>query len=224
MALQYDNFEVRRLAVEANLWPPAEEITTSTLSRLFAEVNEDDLFETCELGSSSASFDGDEWDYVINGSTVLIRWFGSRLPSDYFARLRRLLDGTRVVAQDSPVVFYSEQVRIFGDIPEGKNRDVGDLVKKRLLKGMKPEDRESLIGLASAGLNLRGIGDDFIYEARVDPKVAGDMLNLSASINFRPGDEPPRPGQDLDLVERQTQTARDFVANDLLAFSRKLFV
>jgi hypothetical protein len=224
VALQYDNFQIRRIAVEANLWPPVEEISTPTLSRLFAEVNEDDCFATCELRSSSATFEGDEWDFNISGSTVVIRWFGSRPPSDYTRHLRKLLDGTRVVAQDSPVVFYSEQIRIFADVPEGKNRDVGDLVKKRLLKGMKPQDRESLSGLASAGLSLRGVSENFIYEASVDPKIAGDMLNLSAALNFRPDDEPPKPGQDLDVIDRQTQTARDFVANDLLAFSSKLFV
>jgi hypothetical protein len=224
MALQYDNFEIRRIAVETNLWPPAEEISRATLSRLFAEVNEDDCFETCELRANSATFEGDDWDYNIDGATVLIRWFGVRPPSDFYERLRRLLDGTRVVAMDSRVGFYSEEVRVFGDVPEGKSRDVGEAVKKRLLRGMKAEDRDSLAGLAGAGLKLRGGSEAFFYEASIDPRLSGDMLSLSAGLKFRPDSEPPKPGPDLDLIESYTKFARDFVADDLLAFSKKLFV
>jgi hypothetical protein len=224
MALQYENFEVRRIAVEANLWPPVEEISRSTLSRLFAEVNEGDCFETCELLASSATFEGDEWDYNIDGSTVLLRWFGSRRPNDFHRRLRRLLEGTRVIAMDGHVGFYSEEIRVFGDVPEGKSRDVGEVVKKRLLRGMKAEDRESLAGLAGAGLNLKGGTETFIYQGSIDPRLTGDMLTLYAGLKFRPDSEPPSPGPDLDLIERQTRVAYEFVADDLLEFSSKLFL
>ncbi|MGA8746179.1 MAG: hypothetical protein WB507_09975 [Solirubrobacterales bacterium] len=223
MALQYDNFAINRVVVEANLWPPVQEIPASTLSNLFSEVNSDDIFATCELRPSGATFDGEVWDYTINRSTVVLRWWGHMVPNDLYVRIRRFLDGTRVVAMDHQVVFYTEEIRVFADIPEGKNRNVGDLVKKRLLKGMKAQDRDSLVGLASAGLSLVGGGDDFAYQAKIEPQLGKDVLNLFVGLKFRPGAEPPRPGPDLDLIESQTQIACRFTENDLVEFSRKLF-
>jgi hypothetical protein len=223
MALLYDNFGLRRIVVEANLWPPVQEIAAATLSRLFSEVNTDDTFATCELRPNGATFDGDVWDYNISGSTVVLRWWGTRPPDDLHAQIRRFLDGTRVVAMDSHVGFYTEEIRIYADVPEGKGRDVGDAVKKRLLKGMKAADRDSLAGLAGAGLILKGGTETFAYRANIEPKLgSGDMLNIFAGIKFRP-EEPPRPGPDLDLIDHQTKIACEFVANDLVEFSRKLF-
>jgi hypothetical protein len=223
MALQYDNFQVRRIVVEANFWPPVEEISSSTLSHLFARVNEGDCFETCELRDKGASFDGDSWDYNVEPSTVLLRWFGDRRPDNFFDRVRGILDGTRVVAMDGQAAFFTEQIRVFADVPEGKNRDVGELVKKRLLKGMKPADRDSLPSLVGAGLNLRGATETYIYQGSIDPAVKGDLLTMWAGLNFRPQPEPPQRGPDLDLIERQVKQATEFVATDLLSFSRKLF-
>jgi hypothetical protein len=223
MALQYDNFGLRRIVVEANLWPPVQEIAAATLSQLFGAVNEDDTFATCELRPGGATFDGEAWDYNINGSTVVLRWWGTRPPDDLDSRIRRFLDGTRVVAMDHQVGFYTEEIRVFADVPEGKNRDIGEVVKKRLLKGMKAEDRESLTGLMGAGLRLRGVSESYVYQANIDPKSSGDMLNLFAGLKFKPEAEPPRPGPDLDLIERQRQIACAFVAEELVEFSRKLF-
>jgi hypothetical protein len=223
MALQYDNFQVQRIVVEANFWPPIEEISRSTLSHLFASVNEENCFETCELRDSGATFEGDTWDYNVEPSTVLLRWFGDRLPENFFDRVRSILEGTRLVAMDGQVAFFTEQIRVFADVPEGKNRDVGELVKKRLLKGMKPAERESLPGLVGAGLNLRGITDSFVYQGSIDPKVEGGLLNIWAGLNFRPQQDPPTPGPDLGVIEQQVKQAIEFVGTDLLAFSSKLF-
>lgn len=223
MALEYDNFGLRRLVVEANLWPTVPDIAASTLSNLFSEVNADDVFATCELRPNGATFDGDEWDYTINASTVRLRWWGHRLPNDFQKQIRRFLDGTRVVAMDHPVGFYTEEIRVFADVPEGKNRNVGDVVKKRLLKGMKAEDRDSLQGLASAGLSLVGGQENFAYRATIEPALRSPVLNLFAGLKFPPQSQPPRPGPDLDLVEAHAQTACNFIEGDLVGFSRKLF-
>lgn len=223
VALEYDNFGLQRLVVEANLWPTVQNIAASTLSNLFSEVNADDVFATCELRPNGATFDGDQWDYTINASTVRLRWWGHRLPDDFFLQLRRFLEGTRVVAMDHPVGLYTEEIRIFADVPEGKNRNVGEVVKKRLLKGMKPEDRDSLEGLAGAGLSLVGARESFAYRATIEPALRVPVLNLFASLNFPPQSQPPRPGPDLDLIEAHAQAACGFIEGDLLAFSRKLF-
>lgn len=224
MALEYDNFGLQRLVVEANLWPTVQDIAASTLSQLFSEVNADDVFATCELRPNGATFDGDVWDYTINASTVRLRWWGHRLPDDFYPQIRRFLDGTRVVAMDHPVGLYTQEIRVFADVPEGKNRNVGEVVKKRLLKGMKAEDRSSLEGLAGAGLSLVGArGEDFAYRATIEPALRAPSLNLFASLQFPPKQQPPRPGPDLDLIEAHTRAACGFVEGDLLAFSRKLF-
>ena len=207
------------------MWPPVGEISASTLSSLFSEVNADDIFSTCEIqpGGGGATFDGEVWDYTINGSTVRLRWWGEQMPSGLYARIRQFLDGTRLVAMDNQIGFFAKEIRVFGDVPEGKGRNVGDVVKKKLLKGMKADDRDSLIGLASAGLTLVGGNEGFAYQARIEPQLSGDLLTMFAGLKFRPQNQPPQPGTDLDLIENQTQMAVNFVENDLVDFSRKLF-
>jgi hypothetical protein len=91
------------------------------------------------------------------------------------------------------------------------------------LKGMKAEDRDSLAGLASAGLTLVGGNEGFAYQARIEPQLTGDLLKMNASLKFRVQNQPPQPGSDLDLIQSQTEMAVKFVENDLVEFSRKLF-
>jgi hypothetical protein len=119
-------------------------------------------------------------------------------------------------------VFYTEEVRVFADVPEGGKRDVGAIVQKKLLRGVKAEDRESLPGLDGAGLSLVGSTDDYAWHANLDP-ASDDFLRLFAGITFYREPEPPRPGSDLDLIEEQVKVTCGFVEGDLREFSAKFF-
>ncbi|HET7122090.1 MAG TPA: hypothetical protein VFI17_12680 [Solirubrobacterales bacterium] len=222
MALQYEHISLKRVVVEANLWPPVEEIPHGTLSRLFGLVNEDEIFSACELRASGASFRGEYWTYDIDGSTVRIRCFGYRDRPTLYARIRKLLDETRSIAPSRRVAFYTQEVRVFADVPEGGKRDVGDVVQKKLLRSVKLEDRESLPGLDGAGLSLVGSTDEYAWHADLDP-ADDDFLSLFAGISFYREPEPPRPGSDLDAIEEQVKVACGFVEGALKDFSAKFF-
>jgi hypothetical protein len=223
MSLQYENYGLRRIVVEANLWPPIEDVSQGALSQLFGNLNGgDDMFSACELKPNGASFQGDLWTYDYSGSTVRIRCFGFGTYEELYRRIRKLLDGTRSLAIDGTVGFFSEEIRVFADVPEGGSRDVGEVVKKKLLRGMKEEDREALPGLDGAGLTLDGKTESFSWRANIDPK-ADSLLSLFVGLSFYPDPEPPRPGSDLDLTEHQVKVACSFVEKDLLTFSSKLF-
>src|SRR3954451_23338515 len=169
MALQYEHIFLKRVVVEANLWPPVEEIPHGTLSQLFGLLNEEELFSSCELRASGASFRGEYWTYDLDGSTVRIRCFGYRDRPMLYSRIRKLLDGTRSIAPNRRVAFYTEEIRVFADVPEGGKRDVGEVVQKKLLRSVKVQDRESLPGLDGAGLSLVGSTEDYAWHANLDP-------------------------------------------------------
>src|SRR4029077_2596494 len=44
--------------------------------------------------------------------------------------------------------------------------------------------------------------------------IAEFVIAVWAALNFRPGQEPPTPGPDLDLIERQVKQAIEFVGTD----------
>lgn len=223
MALNYEAFSFKRVVVEANLWPPPTgEFGDGVLSRLFGDLNDDDLFSNCEIRPAGASFNGEYWTYDLNGPTVLIRCFGYRDMPSLYATFRKLLDGTRAVASGRPVAFYAAEIRAFAEIPESGRRRIGDVVQKKLLRAGRQQAQESLPNLMGAGLSLTGATEEFSWHANVESSPGDNNLHLFGGLTFHEP-EPPRPGSDLEAIEGQIQKTCSFVQDDLQGFSEKLF-
>jgi hypothetical protein len=223
VALKYEHFSFKRVVVEANLWPPPSgEFADGVLSRLFGDLNDDELFTNCEIRPSGATFTGEYWTYDLNGPTVLIRCFGYRDMLSLYANFRKLLDGTRVVAPSKRVAFYAAEIRAFAEIPESGKRKIGDVVQKRLLRTGRQAAQAALPNLMGAGLSLTGATEDFGWHANIDSSPMDNNLHLFAGLTFH-DPEPPRPGADLEAIEEQIKKTCSFVQDDLQAFSAKLF-
>lgn len=225
MALLYDSFGIRRVAVEVNLWPAIDSFAAGDLSALFGRLNTDDIFTSCELRpQTGASFEGELWTYDLHPSTLRIRCFGFATPEQLYGRIRSLLEGTRGIVRDRSLAFYTDEIRVFAEVPEGGKRMVGDIVQRRLVGRLKAEDRAELPGLQGAGLSLVGATDSYHWHAEIEPRQGvNNSLSLVGRLVFFPESEPPRPGPDLDVIDEHVKTTCDFVRDPLQTFSTKLF-
>lgn len=220
MTLLYDAFGIRRVAIELNFWPAIDKFETGDLSRLFGILNRDEIFSTCELRSEEgALFVGEAWTYDLSTSALLIRCTSIRTHPDLRAQISELLKLTRE-ALSPRLAFYTDEIRVFGQVPEGGKRDVDKVVRKKLIS--RNADLDDLPGLDGAGITLNGFVEAFAWRAEIEP-LGEDALQLTGRINFRPGPEPPHPGSDLEVIEQQTQAACEFVSQNLKTFSSKLF-
>lgn len=225
MALLYDSFGVRRVMLEANFWPNLPDFHPGELSRLYAHLNSHDTFASCELHSLGARFEGEQWVYDISTTDVALRCYSYETPDQLRSRIRGLLEGTRqFFADQHRLAFYVTEVRMIGIVPEDKDRHVGEVVRKRLLTRLKPEDLEVLDGLQGAGLRLVGDTDDFHWHANIEPPHGSyGVLGLTAELMFGPGEGPPKPDEDLDRIDEQVQAAYTFLNDQVREFASKLF-
>lgn len=218
MALLYESYGIRRVAVEVNLWPDIDKFDTGALGSLFGALNSDDLFSLCDLRpETGAHFQGDAWTYDLSLSKVLMRCDSIEYLDAVKRRMRLLLEGTRRCV-DKELAFYIDEIRVFCHVPEGGKRNVESVMQKRLLASKT--DRSDLPGLEGAGLNLTGLTEAYHWEAEIEP-FGDDALLLTARLHFRPTPEPPHPGPDVDAIETQIGVATSFVTEQLLAFSSK---
>lgn len=226
MALLYDAFGVRRVEVVTNIWPDLDNFLPGDLSRLLAALNGDEAFTSCDMQPGiGARFYGENWVYDISPSSVLIRSTGFETSEHLRARIRGLLSDTRAFfAERGPMVFYTDEVRVSGTVPEDKDRNVGEVVQRRLLSRMKAQDKDELSGLEGAGLRLVGTTDDYHWHASLEPPHgAYNSLGIYAQLMFFRDPYPPDEGADLDKIEEQVADSYTFVSNHLLAFSTRLF-
>jgi hypothetical protein len=221
MSLLYDQFGIRRVAVEVNLWPEIERFEAKALSQLFGVLNSDGLFSSCELRpETGARFESDAWTYDLSPAGVFVRCTKLASLPDLKQRVHSLLDGTRkCVAPEH--AFYTDEIRVFVHVPESGKRNVETLVYKKLVSART--DSSDLPGLEGAGLSLAGTNDVYHWHADINP-YGSDALMLSATLTFRPSPEPPRPGPDLDVIDGQIGVACGFVSEDLRQFSSKFLV
>jgi hypothetical protein len=221
MTLLYDNFGIRRLAVEVNLWPEVEKFETRTLSKLFGVLNADGLFSACEIRpETGARFESDAWTYDLSPAGVFLRCVSLRSLEGTKQHIHRLLEGTRqcISSERTQHAFYTDEIRAFVHIPEGGKRDVENIVYKKLLS--KATDRSDLPGLEGAGLSLTGTTEVYHWHGDIEP-FGSDALMLTAALTFRPSPEPPRPGPDLDVIDGQIGTACTFATDHLRVFASK---
>lgn len=222
MSLLYDNFGIRRLAVEVNLWPEIERFETHALSKLFGVLNVGGLFSACELRpETGARFESDAWTYDLSPAGVFMRCISLRSLEETTQQMHKLLEGTRRCISSGRIepAFYTDEIRVFVHIPEGGKRDVESVVHKKLLS--KTTDRSDLPGLEGAGLSLAGTTDVYHWQGSLEP-FDSDALMLSASLTFRPSPEPPRPGPDLNVIDGQIGAACAFATDHLRVFASKL--
>ena len=209
MALLYDSFALRRIDVIANIWPDFDRFLPGALSRLTAELNDDDGFSSIEVQSETGvRLEGEQWVYDLSLSSVMLRCRAVLSPEMVSGRVRSLLDTTRqFFSARHPIAFYTDQIQVLGYVPDDKEeRNVGDVVKKRLLARVSAEDQNALPGLAGAGLHL--VGNDyerrFHWHASIEPPHgAYDSLGLWSQLIFLPTEGPPTAGPDLDAIEEQ---------------------
>jgi hypothetical protein len=222
MSLLYDEYGIRRLAVEVNLWPEVEKFEAQALSKLFGVLNTDGIFASCELRpETGARFESDAWTYDLSPAGVFMRCINLRSLEDTKRRMHALLEGTRqcITAPNHRAhAFYTDEIRVFVYVPEAGKRKVDNVVYKKLLSSRT--DRSDLPGLEGAGLSLSGTTEVYRWHADINP-YGSEALMLIASLTFRPSPEPPRPGPDLDAIDGQIGTACSFATDHLRTFSSK---
>ncbi len=229
MALLYDSFGVRSFQVEAYVWPGFHPFSSGELSRLYGHLNGDNQFESSDLlsGGTAASFSGEQWRYDIDSTSVDIRCRAFASTDALRSRIRWLLRQTREFfsATNQHLAFFVPEIDVWGMVPDDKERNIGEVVRKRLLSRVKPEDLEGLPGLAGAGLQLVGNADDFHWHARLEPPHgAYEILGIGVDMMFSPSEDPPTATEDLDVIDAQVAQAYAFVTEDVLSFAKKLFV
>lgn len=225
MALLYDSFGVRRVWIDVNFWPELPAFRPGELSQLYAHLNSDDLFLSCELNSNQgAVFDGEHWVYDIQSHRLALRCFGYESVVHLRGRIREMLTGTREFFAPRRLAFFVDEVRMFGIVPEDRDRHIGEVVRKRLLRGMKADELGELPGLAGAGLRLVGDTDEFHWHADIEPPHgAYGVLGLGVECYFAPEADPPTPEGDVDRISEQVDAAYTFLNDQVREFAGKLF-
>lgn len=228
MALLYHAFGVRHFEFVAHFWPDLDYFSSKGLRKLFGELDlgSEDSFTSCDLrdaGESGARFTGERWTYDISTESLMLKCSGYM---ELGQTVRSLLTQTREFF-GGRMAFFTNEMRIYGTVPDDKDRHVGEAVLKRLLPRLKQEDRELLPGLVGAGLRLVGDSEDepyYHWHANIEPPHGTyDVLGLSGQLMFYPSIEPPTTDSDLDVIESQIETTVDFITNALPTFASRLF-
>jgi hypothetical protein len=225
LTLLYDSFGVRRVWIDVNFWPELRDFRPGELSQLYAHLNSDDLFLSCDLNSNQgARFDGEQWAYDITSDRLALRCFGYESVEHLRGRIREMLRGTREFFAPRRVAFFVDEVRMFGVVPDDRDRPIGEVVRKRLLRGTKAEELEGLPGLVGAGLRLVGDTDEFHWHANIEPPHGSyGVLGLGVEAYFTPDVEPPTPETDIERISGQVDTAYTFLNDQVREFASKLF-
>jgi hypothetical protein len=230
MALLYDAFGIRRFVFRANMWPGLDDITSRELRRLFAALSlgQDDEWDSFELrpGGLGARFEGEHWIYDITPNSIYLRCDAYSSPDALRATVRNLLGSTRAFfASADPQAFYVEEMFVYGVVPDDKDRHVGEVVLKRLLRTLKRDELEgNLAGLTGAGLQLVGDAEDFHWHARIEPPHGSyEVLGVAVELMFPPTTDPPTDEDDLDRIDGQVEAAHSFITQEVVTFASQLF-
>lgn len=226
MALLYESFGGGRLEIILNMWPDFDRFYPGQLSKLLGVLNDDDAFTSVDLEPESGlRLEGEQWIYDLSLASLVLKSKGFADPQAASPRIRSLLEATRTFFGDRAIAFFTDEIRVWGFVPDDRNRNVGDVALRRLLRGVSTEDRNLLPGLSGAGLRLVGDADEgYHWHAGIEPPHGRyDSLGLSAQLMFRPPEAPPRQGSDVNTIVEQVATAYNLVSRDLRTFASKLF-
>jgi hypothetical protein len=231
MALDYNSFGLRRVDIDVNIWPEFDRFLPGQLSKLLGVLNDDDAFTAVELEPESGlRLEGEQWVYDLSLSSVELRSKGFSDPQSASPRIRSLLETTRtffagVGRPSHQVAFFTDEIRVLGSVPDDRKRNVGDVVLRKLLHGLKQEDRDILPGLTGAGLRLIGDAEEgYHWHASIEPPHGRyESLGLWAQLMFLPPESPPRPGSDINTVIEQVAMGYNLVSDSLKTFASKRF-
>ncbi len=229
MALLYDSFGIRSVEVNVNIWPDFDGFAAGELSQLYGHLNKEDIFSACDLRSNfGARFDGEHWMLDIDSSSVTIRCSSFATPEELRSRTKELLGETRKFFANTPsrhrIAYFLGEVRMAGLVPDDKSRNVGELLRKRLIRGMNAEKLDLLTGLQGAGLRLIGDTPDFHWHASIEPPHGAyeGLLGMSIQLFYPPPPDPPTHTNDLVKVDAAVSESYAFITENIKSFANAL--
>lgn len=226
MQLDYEQFAVQSVRVDLRMWPGlSHSYRSGELSALYAALNTEDLFENCELRATlGARFTSEHWTFDIDQTEI---WVRSRSFVDLSALQRQinmLLSETRKFLGRRVSFLFVERVFVWGMVPERKDGNVAEIVKKKLLKPLKDEQTGALPGLEGAGVKFIGNSpepDEFHWHLELEP-VHGTYhdLRIGAELFWPP--YPDSETDDLDVIDTRVATAYDFLRTNAKNFAKSI--
>jgi hypothetical protein len=223
----YDSFSVRRLRVNVLLYPPlAERFPEGVLSRLYAALNTDDMFDDCSLRQRlGAIFEGERITFDIDAHSLRIsfRDFGSVQESKEI--VHDFLTVTKQILREGGMRFlaFPDEVEMWGIVPDDKPTDAAARLRTKAFKLTVAHLAELPGEVIGVGLEVHGHApdeDNFTYDITVAPYGHGatKQLYLEAELNFGFPREPPE--DDLELVTDAIQKTYDFLNTEVIRFSK----
>src|SRR6266542_40511 len=107
LMLLYDSFSIRHLRVEVLLYPPSEDrFPEGVLSRLYASLNADDMFDDCALRQRlGAIFEGERLTYDIETRRIRMHFRNFGTIQESKENLNHLLGATKKVLNEAGMRF-----------------------------------------------------------------------------------------------------------------------
>lgn len=224
MPLDYEQFSVRSVRVDLLLLPGCDHgYNPGELSALYGRLNEDDLFESCELRANlGARFDSESWTMDISQTRLWIRGRSHLGGPDVASQIKALLRATREHLGANRLSFiFADEVYVSAVVPGRNKANVSQMVMGKLLKKLSPERTSLLTGLIGAGVRFNGdMDDETHWHFMVEPSHAAgySQLQLAAEFYFRP--RPQAGNDDLDLIGEQIETAYHFLNSNAKSFAQ----
>ena len=229
MTLLFDGFGVRSIDVGVLMWPGFDHgFKPGELSSLYAVLNADDLFESCDLRANmGAEFDSEHWSFDISPTKIQLSCSVNQTFPELNKQMLHLLEETQRFFGDRGPFFVPERISVRGTIPEDDpDKEASGTVLKKLLsrRVVKTDDSgerplDLLPGqLTGTGVTLVGDTDDYHWHANIGPAHATAVLPISADLYF----EPPREAPDAAAVADRLTTAYEFTSQTVVEFVKKI--
>jgi hypothetical protein len=226
--LLFDQFGVRRVELDVLMWPGfGHGFKHGELSALYGRLNTDDLFESCELKANvGAEFESEHWTFDISTTRISLTSEAFQSFPELDKRMLHLLEETRQFFQPRLPYLIAERVSVRGVIPEDAQRDVGEMIRSKLLTrrvgraddaGDRPLDL--MPGqLTGTGVTIVGDTERYHWHANIGPAHAYPMLPISADLYFPPPEERP----DGAMISESLATAYEFVTSNIVEFAHRI--
>lgn len=229
MALLFDQIGVRRVSLEVLMWPGfSHGFKEGELSSLYGRLNTDDLFESCELRATvGAEFESEHWTFDINTTRIRVVTEAFQSFAEASKRMLHLLAETQAFFEPRRrPLLYTDRVSVRAVIPDDADREVGDVVRTKLLTrrlnkeddgGAKPLD--FLPGNhTGTGIELVGDTDAYHWHANIGPAHALPSLTIGADLYFAPPSDPPVVG----MIAESLETAYSFTKDSVAEFAQRI--
>jgi hypothetical protein len=221
--LLYDSFSVRSLELDVLLFPPRQErFREGILSEFYAALNADDLFDDCSLRQRlGAIYEGERLTFDIEASRISLHIRSFQSIQEVRELLSVLLRTTKntLSAAGMDFLYVASNVRLWGLVPDGQNRDVAEIIHKSLPATLQQAQRQHLEGLDGTGLNMSGRTASYGYTVVAAPYLSEPAnLYLEASLDFIP-DPADVAADDIAAAAQTVQTTYDFLTTETIRFA-----